>query len=595
MQALTPGAAPLGGIARCPYENKATEATPQAAQDSVGSSAESPDLAPCHQWLAKPIVHTPVPAVPVGAWDNGEHYNVVAVGAGMGSLYTLWRLNQDAQKPGTEAVFERTHHVGGRVHTAPVDGAGWPLDVGAMRWAPTEHTLVNGLAEHFNIPAHEFVVGGDNNLQYFRGTRLTNQQVAQNPSLLPFHLRPEEQGKTANELLEMAIGAVIPNFKDLDAAGWEAAKKNTTVPVTDPESGATSQVPLYQLGFRNVLARTLSSEAIDLITDSEGYQNLMQNWDAGQAMQTFSNSFKPGITYKTPVKGMTEFPRALAGDLHKAGTQFFKETTLRQVGWDPDKKQFHLTFQDSKGNVRPVTADKLVLGMPKQPMADLIEDSPFLQGTPLENNLNTVKPNALTRIFLTFDPDPQTGKPWWNDLGIQSGRSLADNNLGQVYYYGEPGDKRPYIQVYCDGSNSEFWEGLQNPANPGVETTLCATPQLVAEVKRQLEELHGRPIPNPTGALYKRWADQFFGGATHTWNAGSKPFETSDAMVEPVPGVPLFVVGEAWSTVQGWMEGALRQGEKAHTLMTAAPAPAPPAPTPPAPAPPATATCPVSH
>ncbi|MHB2020616.1 MAG: FAD-dependent oxidoreductase, partial [Candidatus Xenobia bacterium] len=129
--------------------------------------------------------------------------------------------------------------------------------------------------------------------------------------------------------------------------------------------------------------------------------------------------------------------------------------------------------------------------------------------------------------------------------------------------YDRPGDKRPYVQVYVDGANSEYWEGLQNPADPGVTTRLCASPQLAAELQHQLEELHGHPLPAPNGFLYKRWADPFLGAAYHTWNAGSQPSSTSDAMVQPMQNLPLYVVGEAFSTTQGWIEGALQQAEKA--------------------------------
>lgn len=50
---------------------------------------------------------------------------------------------------------------------------------------------------------------------------------------------------------------------------------------------------------------------------------------------------------------------------------------------------------------------------------------------------------------------------------------------------------------------------------------------------------------------YKRWAG-------HTWNPGSKPLDATEAMIHPLPDVPLYVCGEAFSTAQG----ALETGEK---------------------------------
>ncbi|MCA9793264.1 MAG: FAD-dependent oxidoreductase, partial [Candidatus Eremiobacteraeota bacterium] len=64
------------------------------------------------------------------------------------------------------------------------------------------------------------------------------------------------------------------------------------------------------------------------------------------------------------------------------------------------------------------------------------------------------------------------------------------------------------------------------------------------------------------GFLYKRWASEYTGGAYHTWNPGSKPWETSQQMLQPLGDAPLFVVGEAYSTTQGWIEGALETSEE---------------------------------
>ncbi|MHB2017816.1 MAG: flavin monoamine oxidase family protein, partial [Candidatus Xenobia bacterium] len=372
-------------------------------------------------WLNHADEHTPVPTVPAGAWQNAQHYDVVVVGAGMGGLYTAWKLEGKPLKVG---VFERTHHIGGRARSDRVDGSGVPFDLGAMRFIPSQHVLVNSLVQHFNMPTHEFVVGGDKNLQYFRGVRLTNQEVAQDPTKLPFNLASNERGKTADQLLAMAIQAVVPHFDALTPQQWEDAKRNTTLAVTDPSTGQTQHVPLYQFGLQNVLARTLSREAQKLVMDSVGYQSFLQNWDAGQALQGLAGDFKPGTEYRTPDEGMKAFPKALAGELKQHGTQIHTENTLRQVNWDADKKQFNLIFEDSKGKPMAVVADKLVLDLPKVPLQALVADSPALQSTPLEANLSRVTANPMSRIFVAYD------KPWWHDDGIQAGRSLTDLQLG---------------------------------------------------------------------------------------------------------------------------------------------------------------------
>lgn len=525
-------------LAKCPYHNKArtTEAPKVADTFTPGP------IAPDHTWLAKDPVHTPVPQI--SSWENAKHFDTVIVGGGMGGLNTAWRLKDSGQ---TIGIFERTKHLGGRVHTAPAEGNSTPMDVGAMRFIPSQHKLLNNLAEHFQIPTKEFIVGGDQNLQFYRGERLTNKQITQDPGAAPYKLAPNEQGKSADDLLASAIEKVIPGFRGLTPEQLELATQNAKL----------GDVPLTQLGLQNMLSATLSKEAIRFVSDSVGYESDMQNWDAGQAIMELAADYRQGVTYKVPVDGMSAFPRALRADLDKsANVSIARKQTLRQVGYDETSKEFRLIFEGMDGKATPVLADKVVLNLPKLPLSAVVADSPQLQGTPLEQNLDKVKSNPLTRIFLSYD------KPWWNEMGIQSGRSMSDLNLGQVYYYGGSQDQKPYIEVYNDGSKSEFWEGLQNPANPGVTTTLSPTPQLAAELQKELQELHGRELPQPTGILYKRWADPFFGAGWHTWNAGSKPWETAASMIQPLQGLPLYLCGEAYSNSQGWIEGALQTSEK---------------------------------
>lgn len=528
------------------------------------------DLAPCHHWLApSPVDHVDlsqpgsVPFEP-GKWENVEHHEVVVVGAGMSGLNTAERLLASNTETDV-AIFEITRHVGGRVRSKRIENE-VPLDLGAMRYIPSRHHLVRRIAEDkLGLETRPFVVGGDKNLQHFRGTRLTNEQVAADPTALPFKLKPGEYGKTAGQLLDMAIDHVIPGFKDLSPEQWKAVKAETTVPILDPSTEAVSEVPLEELGLQTVLAMSLSREAQQLVTESVGYRTFLQNWDAGQALEELAADFAPGVEYRTPVAGMEAIPRGLAASIKDSGGQFNFQHDLQTVEYDQENQKFYMRFKTRQG-MKNVSADKLVLAMPQRPLGELVESSPALQGTLLADRLDSVKPNPMTRIFATYD------EAWWNQQGIESGRSMTDLQLGQVYYYGDSEDERPYVMAYSDGSDSEYWKGLQSPGKGAVDKRLCAEPQLASEFHRQMEELHGRDLPEPTGFLYKRWGSDFMGGAYHTWNVGSQPVTTSEQMLQPAGNVPLFVTGEAFSTHQGWIEGALQTSEAVLAKMGVPPA-----------------------
>lgn len=525
----------------CPHLPRPSK-KPEALAACPHAAAVKPPkpLAYTHATESERPADPPVPTLSLAQWENAQHHDVVVVGAGIGGMYTAWRMQgcDGSQPMGKKiGIYERTIHMGGRLHTAKVAGAAHPMDVGGMRYLPAQNPLLQHLVDHFRIETKEFVVHGDANLNYLRGQRSRQGEA----TALPYNLRAGEKGKSADELLGQAIEAVIPGYASMTQEELKQA-------VADAKVG---DVPLSQLGLQNVLARTLSREAVQMITDLSGYESDLQNWDAGQAILELSKS---GSEYRVPVEGMSAFHDAMQNDLSRTRTDMRTNRTLRRV--EHDGKQFRLTFEGSGGAVA-VTADQVVLNLPKVPLQQVVEDSPFLQHTVLEQTLSKVEANPLTRIFATYE------KPWWTEMGITGGRSLTDLNLGQVYYYGagEEG-KRPYVQVYNDGDRSRFWEGLQNPGDPGVAVRLEAKPQLAEELHKELEEMHGRELPKPTGLIYKRWADPFFGAGWHTWNPGTRPRESAEAMVQPLPGLPLFVCGEAFSTAQGWVEGALQTSEQ---------------------------------
>jgi hypothetical protein len=189
----------------------------------------------------------------------------------------------------------------------------------------------------------------------------------------------------------------------------------------------------------------------------------------------------------------------------------------------------------------------------------------------------------------------------------------------------DPSDKTATIMAYNDVSSVEFWNGLRfrtgdpcsaeaesregvnrvggnltlnqrmldrrrferqtppqplrPPINAGVDLALsrsdelatrlsenwnnhCAPHDMVMAMHRQLIELHGlASAPDPIDAAYMDWSDDPFGAGVHFWNSGYKSWEILEAMTQPVDNFPCYVCGEAYSTNQTWVEGALQTSE----------------------------------
>jgi monoamine oxidase len=89
-----------------------------------------------------------------------------------------------------------------------------------------------------------------------------------------------------------------------------------------------------------------------------------------------------------------------------------------------------------------------------------------------------------------------------------------------------------------------------------------APTEMVMEMHRQLKQIHDiQYAPEPRDAACMDWSMDPYGGGVHLWNRTYKSWEKLHEMTQPVKGFPCYVCGEAYSTNQTWVEGALQTAE----------------------------------
>jgi monoamine oxidase len=225
-------------------------------------------------------------------------------------------------------------------------------------------------------------------------------------------------------------------------------------------------------------------------------------------------------------------------------------------------------------------ARHVVLALPRRAMELLDSDSFIFADGSFRNLLATVRPVPAAKAFLGYD------EPWWQELGITAGRTITDLPIRQTYYFGTEGDQPGadpanraslLMATYDDGVNAAYWSGFlkQEPASPGsaqyvrdgagpAPSDTGLSERAVAELQRQLRLIHGpsASIGEPTVAMFADWERDPYGGGWHFWEIGARPWEIVPRMREPFPGVNLSVCGEAYSTDQGWVDGALLTAEQ---------------------------------
>lgn len=543
-----------------------------------------------------------------------RHYDVAIVGGGVSGIYTGWRLvTAKPDESGTlkrwtakngklkVAVFEGSHRIGGRLLSAHPPG--FPdtttCEIGGMRFVSSQ-TLVRSLVENeLKLPHYQQVVNEPNNLVYLRGKQLRFSQV-QNVSALPYNLSWAEAQYVANNdpsgLIGWAVAKLLPGVNTLTGDALHQYLREAKVDGT----------PLYQHGFWNLLARALSPDAYAVARTLVGYDCLGSNANAVDLISEYFD-FTPDVQYYLFNHGYDSVPWTLQKKFEDAGGEVVEGAWV--AGFDKT------TLEDGntgvvlhfRGDRTPVTARAIILGMPRRSLELLQREGPVFdpaQAPHLQHLLNSVRPIPLYKLFLAYE------YPWWTAVGVSEGRSLTDTPVRQLYYWPiDPSAKTPpatgkaILMAYNDATNVDFWAGLSGARTPSahgpdamqhfrhvapgvrmfearqaVEEYAVsgeygrrlrknwdeheAPHEMVMEMHRQIKLMHNiQYAPMPIDAAYMDWSTDPYGGGVHFWNRGYKSWEVLHQITQPVSDFPCYICGEAYSTNQTWVEGALQTAE----------------------------------
>ncbi len=534
-------------------------------------------------------------------------YDVAIVGGGASGIYTAWRLLTDGVHDSTEikkwqgergelrvAVFEGSNRIGGRLLSAKSPALPDVVcELGGMRIVSSQK-IVTSLVEKLGVSKTEQSVAEPHNLAYLRGKRLTTADLDK-PKSLPYQLTVEEsdwlsQGNPASDFIGFAVEKLFPGISSYHGDKLREYLRKQTI----------DDIPLYQHGLWNLLATVLSHEAYVLAIAAVGYDCLGGNNNAVDAICEYFD-FTPDVKYYLLDDGFDSVLWTMQDEFQRAGgsvqtgkvLEGFEELQHSEPG-----SGVTLRFQDGS----TCTARSIVLAMPRRSIELLAQRGPVLdpeRAPAVRHLLNSVTPIELYKMFIAYE------RQWWNDgvdpsRQLTEGRSITDIPIRQCYYWGtedQPSNKHSLLMVYNDATSSEFWGGLrQVPLGPGSTTTEVAAggdfhqeqlnnlsdkkknpwdkylynnwkthnppKMMVKEMHRQLAILHDHPdAPPPLDAAYMDWADDPYGGAVHFWNSGYDSSIVLPAMIQPVADFPCYVCGEAFSTNQTWVEGALQTAE----------------------------------
>ncbi|WP_426294933.1 flavin monoamine oxidase family protein [Dyadobacter endophyticus] len=552
----------------------------------------------------------------------GLRTEVAIIGAGTSGLYSAYRLTDTGKYTGEQVqIFDMSDRLGGRLESVILPGMNFWGELGGMRYLTSQQivtTLIEGypltekdlskrtpvLKDHMTpVP---FPMGNPADLLFYLRKQHFKQNawnVAQDKGeklVTRYYLNDDDIGFSSDQLFNKIIYDVlvadpwfVANYSDkvtkgptqydygfkLTSEDWDQVKPKLTYNFPgSPYDGRK----VNDLGFWNLIKDQISEEGYSFVANAGGYYSNTINWNAAEAFPYMVGDFSADVTYKTIEEGYDSIAYALANQYTGIpGATIWSENKLLTFSKGHelrDDYRYELTFLNIPSNTLWYAyANHIILGMPRKSLELLDQQNFFFnsnENTALDRNIRSVIMEPAFKILMGFR------EPWWKQLGIDSGHSITDLPMRQCYYFGtDPQNNNSMLLgSYGDMETETFWKALSDDTvlfkvSAAASASLVelkalereqATQLMVNEIMNQLRELHGAQveIPEPYVTYFRDWSDDPFGAGYHAWKAGVPVWDVMPYMRKPDADEHIYVVGEAYSDQQGWVEGAFCEAEK---------------------------------
>lgn len=441
---------------------------------------------------------------------------VIVVGAGVAGLVAAKMLGDAGHKV---TILEADSRIGGRILTYRDKKTGWIGELGAMRM-PSSHRILHQLCQNLGLNLTKFTQYDENTWTEVGEVKLRNYVVAKMPEKLGYRLQVREQGRSPEEIYQMALSKALRDvktmgckkamkkFDKLTLLGYLLGEGNISQPAVRLLGDVMSKDGFFYLSFSEAL------RAHSCLSDQLRYLRIQGGWDL--LPRALLSSLSGPVLLHSPVVGMTQTTQ----EVHV------------HIGSDP-LGQNHLK----------VLAADAVLLTASGPALQRMTFTPPLPRKHQEA-LRALHYVPATKVYLSFT------RPFWNEEHIRGGHSNMDRP-SRVVFYPPRGEGALLLASYT-------WSDAVAPfAGLSVKATLRL-------VLKDLETLHGPVVYrlwDGTGVV-KRWADDphsqggFVVQPPSLWHT-NKEFDWA------APYKRIFFAGEHTALPHGWVETAVKSALRA--------------------------------
>ncbi len=484
---------------------------------------------------------------------SDRRYAAIVVGGGVAGCFTALQLAK-LHPPGEVLLLEQEARLGGRLLSIEAPPDGFRLDLGAMRYRTTQTRTRTLIEDVFNLNVDPLPLGGNERLFHLRGRRLTDADFQSGDQrVIPYVLAPSWSGMTPGQIVQGVIEKVLG--RPLEHLSIAEARRTL-------QSAHWNGRSLKNWDFWRLVHAVAGTEAFACALDGAGIGNgVVGRWNAAAAVPWFLEEFRSDVTYKTVRGGFDQLTSALAVAFAGAGGRVALSTSVEALrrGDDPGAPSVAVMARASRGPVE-LKANRVVLALAPAALRPILAASPAI--TPATRAaVNAATAQGLMRLILRYE------KALLGDRRIHLKRLATDLPVRQVTFdlLGTAGSGGPEY-VLCsfnDVRYPHFWSMLREMSPSVADYALDPASALVTEAHRQIVEALAvaDEAPAPSHAWFVDWAEGAFGGGWHTWRAGVDAEEMMTTLRGPVSGVPVHIIGEAYSRDQAWVEGSLQSAD----------------------------------
>ncbi|MBP2473142.1 monoamine oxidase [Crossiella equi] len=479
------------------------------------------------------------------------HTDIAVCGGGISGLYTAYQLKK--RQPELQvSVYEATGRFGGKIQTVPMLGGAFHAEYGGVRVEPDLQTTVDAFVRELGLPVREITSheAGSTGLRPAL-ERLTEQER----ELATLHLDGDIALALLVHALETIVGDQWPMATDsLDRPGREQDRARFC------REAVFDGKPLYQQGIWNVLAEVLSYEAVEFCREKGTFYNIKnQNQNAAEWIAQLLDMLLLEQPSYLPVGGMEALPRHVVEVLRTMGVHLHTGHRLITLTETADGERLTLGLRRADGETVEVTAGRVVLALPQQPLRRLASQLPGQ----VTRCLDAVLPFHMTWACCVVED------PWWDADTLPANGERTP--VRAVHFEVSPDARHGMAMFYCDEPWITYWRNLVEDGSGELlfeqtEPLTNTGARLRRELERALRTTFDRTgTPRIVEWGIRDWSLPPYGGGAHLWQPGVDTegvMHTLEAFSLGSGKTNVHICGEAYSTCQGFMEGALRSAER---------------------------------